>query len=71
LAYYRHGDPSQPIVYEDFLPRSAAGIFRSNVDDDVPAGDNPADTDYSLEWMAGEIGHHIHDPCALYEKAAR
>jgi uncharacterized glyoxalase superfamily metalloenzyme YdcJ len=71
LAYYHHSDPSRPIVYEDFLPRSAAGIFRSNLDDEVPAAGDRADTDYSLEWMAGEIGHHIHDPYALYEKAAR
>src|SRR6202012_2884706 len=28
LAYYRGGDPSKPVVYEDFLPASAAGIFR-------------------------------------------
>ena len=26
LAYYRRGDPTAPIVYEDFLPASAAGI---------------------------------------------
>ena len=25
---------------------------------------------YDLDWMAGAIGHHIHDPYALYEKAA-
>ena len=25
LAYYRGGDPSKPVVYEDFLPASAAG----------------------------------------------
>jgi uncharacterized glyoxalase superfamily metalloenzyme YdcJ len=42
LAYYRHSYPSQPIVYEDFLPRSAAGIFRSNLDSDAVAGGNPA-----------------------------
>lgn len=30
LAYYRGGDPSKPVAYEDFLPASAAGIFRSN-----------------------------------------
>src|SRR3546814_3578207 len=31
LAYYRGGDPAKPVVYEDFLPASAAGIFRSNL----------------------------------------
>ena len=35
LAYYRGGDPSKPVVYEDFLPASAAGIFRSNLDRDT------------------------------------
>ncbi len=34
----------------------------------------PADAadnaDYSLDWMAGQIGHHIHDPYDLYEKVA-
>lgn len=38
LAYYRGGDPSKPIVYEDFLPVSAAGIFRSNLDAETQAG---------------------------------
>jgi uncharacterized glyoxalase superfamily metalloenzyme YdcJ len=81
LAYYRGGDPSKPVVYEDFLPASAAGIFRSNLDSDdspsrsAPARRNDADTvdesDYSIDWMAGAIGHHIHDPYDLYEKAAR
>jgi uncharacterized glyoxalase superfamily metalloenzyme YdcJ len=70
LAYYRHGDPSRPIVYEDFLPRSAAGIFRSNLDADAGYIGGPTGTDYSLDWMAGAIGHHIHDPYTLYEKAS-
>ncbi len=70
LAYYRHSDPSQPIVYEDFLPRSAAGIFRSNLDSDAVAGGESCNTDYDVDWMSGAIGHHIHDPYALYEKAA-
>lgn len=70
LAYYRGGDPAKPVVYEDFLPASAAGIFRSNLDTDTRAGAGSDDTHYSQDWIAGEIGHHIHDPYALYEKAA-
>ena len=70
LAYYRGGDPSKPVVYEDFLPASAAGIFRSNLDSDAQAADDADRTQYSLHWMAGQIGHHIHDPYELYEKAA-
>ena len=71
LAYYRGGDPTKPVVYEDFLPASAAGIFRSNLDAETRvsgAADRAAH--YDLDWMAGAIGHHIHDPYALYEKAA-
>ncbi|OJZ64322.1 2-oxoadipate dioxygenase/decarboxylase [Mycolicibacterium diernhoferi] len=71
LAYYRAGDPTRPVVYEDFLPASAAGIFRSNLDGDTTVTET-ADraTHYDLDWMAGAIGHHIHDPYDLYEKAA-
>ena len=68
LAYYHGGDPSKPVVYEDFLPASAAGIFRSNLD--TERADAVDDSDYSLSWMAGQISHHIHDPYELYEKAA-
>jgi uncharacterized glyoxalase superfamily metalloenzyme YdcJ len=70
LAYYRGGDPSKPVVYEDFLPASAAGIFRSNLDSDARSDDTVGGADYTLSWMAGRIGHHIHDPYELYEKAA-
>jgi uncharacterized glyoxalase superfamily metalloenzyme YdcJ len=69
LAYYRGGDPAKPVVYEDFLPASAAGIFRSNLDADSGAADVADNSDYSLDWMAGAIGHHVHDPYDLYEKA--
>jgi Aldehyde dehydrogenase family/Domain of unknown function (DUF1338) len=51
LAYYRHGDPCRPIVYEDFLPRSAAGIFRSNLDCDALSAEEPeelSDTDEAI-----------------------
>src|SRR6476620_11322434 len=70
LAYYHGGDPAKPVVYEDFLPASAAAIFRSNLDSDTPAAEGLADSDYSQQWMAGQIGHHIHDPYELYEKVA-
>jgi uncharacterized glyoxalase superfamily metalloenzyme YdcJ len=49
----------------------AAGILGSNQDSDVLAGDEPTDGDYGSDWMAGAIPHHIHDPYALYERAAR
>jgi uncharacterized glyoxalase superfamily metalloenzyme YdcJ len=70
LAYYHGGDPSKPVVYEDFLPASAAGIFRSNLDTDTEAGEEADNSDYSLDWLAGQIGQHIHDPYELYEKVA-
>jgi uncharacterized glyoxalase superfamily metalloenzyme YdcJ len=70
LGYYYGGDPSKPVVYEDFLPASAAGIFRSNLDTDTQAGEAADNAEYSKEWMAGQIGHHIHDPYELYEKVA-
>jgi uncharacterized glyoxalase superfamily metalloenzyme YdcJ len=70
LAYYRGGDAGKPVVYEDFLPASAAGIFRSNLDGDTAAVDTDDRSGYSADWMAGAIGHHVHDPYDLYEKAA-
>ena len=72
LAYYHGGDPTKPVVYEDFLPASAAGIFRSNLDTDArkSADEEDRNRDYTADWMAGQIGHHIHDPYDLYEKVA-
>ena len=71
LAYYVDDDPARPVVYEDFLPASAAGIFRSNLDSDASAVQGGDTTDYSQDWMAGQIDHYIHDPYDLYEKVAR
>ena len=70
LAYYHGGDPTKPVVYEDFLPASAAGIFRSNLDTDTQAAEAADNSEYSLAWLAGRLGHHIHDPYELYEKVA-
>ncbi|MBJ7340730.1 VOC family protein [Mycolicibacterium sp.] len=70
LAYYHGGDPTKPVVYEDFLPISAAGIFRSNLDRGTTPVTEPDESGYSADWLAGVIDHHLHDPYDLYEKAA-
>lgn len=71
LAYYHRGDPSAPVVYEDFLPASAAGIFRSNLDADTEAAAVADESGYDIEWMAGTIGRRIHDPYDLYDATAQ
>jgi len=71
LAYYHQGDPTAPVVYEDFLPASAAGIFRSNLDADSEAAAGADESGYTLDWMAGAIGHHVHDPYNLYDATAQ
>jgi uncharacterized glyoxalase superfamily metalloenzyme YdcJ len=55
-----------PIVYEDFLPRSAAGIFQSNL---VSAGrrrDEAAASRKDAGWLSDVIGAGVADPYALY-----
>jgi uncharacterized glyoxalase superfamily metalloenzyme YdcJ len=55
-----------PIVYEDFLPRSAAGIFQSNLAGD---GRKDASRDGSRRdagWLAGVLEAEVADPFALY-----
>jgi uncharacterized glyoxalase superfamily metalloenzyme YdcJ len=71
LAYYRGGDPAKPVVYEDFLPASAAGIFRSNLDRDAETTDVADDSGYSIQWMAGAVDREIHDPYLLYESLCK
>jgi uncharacterized glyoxalase superfamily metalloenzyme YdcJ len=56
----------EPIVYEDFLPRSAAGIFQSNLADEGTRDDAQAGTDWDITGLAGVIGAPIHDPVDLY-----
>ncbi|GAB3700833.1 2-oxoadipate dioxygenase/decarboxylase family protein [Corynebacterium nasicanis] len=57
-----------PIVYEDFLPRSAAGIFQSNLTDEGTRDNAQQGTDYSLETLSEIIGHPIADPYELYAR---
>ncbi len=71
LAYYHRGDPEAPVVYEDFLPASAAGIFRSNLDADTEAAAVADESGYDIDWMAGTIGRLIHDPYDLYDATAQ
>jgi uncharacterized glyoxalase superfamily metalloenzyme YdcJ len=56
----------EPVVYEDFLPRSAAGIFQSNLTSDgaKDASQDPAVRD--ADWMAGALGRPLNDPFDLY-----
>lgn len=56
----------EPIVYEDFLPRSAAGIFQSNLTDEGSRDDEQAGTHYDLERLSDVVGLPISDPTVLY-----
>jgi uncharacterized glyoxalase superfamily metalloenzyme YdcJ len=56
----------KPIVYEDFLPRSAAGIFQSNLTDDGTRDDDELGTPYDIDKLSQVIGHPIADPTELY-----
>jgi uncharacterized glyoxalase superfamily metalloenzyme YdcJ len=57
---------AEPIVYEDFLPRSAAGIFASNLTDrgemDASQGGAPRD----VHWLSEAIGRPVHVPEEVY-----
>ena len=57
----------EPIVYEDFLPRSAAGIFQSNLTDEGTRDDELGGTPYDIHRLADVIELPIADPTTLYE----
>ena len=56
----------EPIVYEDFLPRSAAGIFQSNLTDEGTRDDELHGTPYDIEKLSTAIGLPIANPTSLY-----
>ncbi len=62
----------EPIVYEDFLPRSAAGIFASNLSGEGSVDASQGGADRDAIWMSAQIGVQLHDPYLLYatERAA-
>jgi uncharacterized glyoxalase superfamily metalloenzyme YdcJ len=57
---------AEPIVYEDFLPRSAAGIFQSNLTDEGSRDDDQLGTPYDLARLSEVVGIQIADPTDLY-----
>lgn len=58
---------ADPIVYEDFLPRSAAGIFSSNLTARGSVDEGRDGVDRNLDWLAGQIGRDIRTPEELYQ----
>ncbi|MEO3749581.1 VOC family protein [Streptomyces sp. B6B3] len=59
---------ARPVVYEDFLPRSAAGIFQSNLSGEGTRDEAQQAVHYDLARLAGMIDREIHDPFALYRR---
>ncbi|MEU4158027.1 VOC family protein [Actinoplanes sp. NPDC026670] len=57
-----------PIVYEDFLPRSAAGIFQSNLSSEGSRDTLAEGVDYDQDWLAGAINRDIQNPFHLYAR---
>lgn len=73
LAYFTYGPDGArtPIVYEDFLPASAAGIFQSNLTSDGAKDTTQEGTVLDADWMAGALGRDLHDPFDLYADQQR
>ena len=60
----------EPIVYEDFLPRSAAGIFASNLTDSGTMDADQGGAERDPDWMADVMGRAVHVPEELYAQEA-
>ena len=60
----------QPIVYEDFLPRSAAGIFASNLTDRGSMDAEQGGAERDAAWMSDVIGAQVHLPEQVYAEQA-
>jgi uncharacterized glyoxalase superfamily metalloenzyme YdcJ len=68
LGYYELDGAGQrvPIVYEDFLPRSAAGIFQSNLTGGGGKDENAAAAVRDAGWLSDVIGRQVAEPYDLY-----
>jgi uncharacterized glyoxalase superfamily metalloenzyme YdcJ len=73
LAYYVRDDEGrlQPVVYEDFLPKSAAGIFASNLTSDGSVDSAQRASARDAAWLQDALGRRLHDPYDLYAAEAR
>ena len=60
----------EPIVYEDFLPRSAAGIFASNLTDGGTVDADQGGAERDAGWMADVMGREVHVPEEIYAREA-
>jgi uncharacterized glyoxalase superfamily metalloenzyme YdcJ len=60
-----------PIVYEDFLPRSAAGIFQSNLAGDGRKDASAGSATRDAGWLADVLGREVADPMAIYAAQQR
>ncbi len=58
---------AEPVVYEDFLPKSAAGIFQSNLTGDGSRQDGFEGRLHDAASLSEIIGRRILDPYALYQ----
>ncbi|TFI42514.1 VOC family protein [Rhodococcus sp. 1R11] len=62
----------EPIVYEDFLPKSAAGIFQSNLTSEGRRDLSATKADnIDAPWLAGALHRQLHDPYELYSGIRR
>jgi len=61
----------RPIVYEDFLPSSAAGIFASNLSGAGAAAAQEGGAPRDAAWLAGAIGREISRPEEVYAAQAQ
>jgi uncharacterized glyoxalase superfamily metalloenzyme YdcJ len=69
LAYYVRDGSGEllPIVYEDFLPKSAAGIFASNLTSDGSVDSSREGAARDARWLQDVLGRTLHDPYVLYD----
>ena len=57
---------AEPVVYEDFLPRSAAGIFASNLTGASSMDADQGGAERDLDWMSDVIGRQVAVPEDVY-----